>query len=202
MAAPFRISTVLAAPAAYPGADEWDAPARSDDDQDTVKGAFGELSERRLPAAAGGPANRASVPAARKPIRRAPVPAAAPATPLQGYMDRLIKLIPAEVVGLYLVGVGMIPKGENVSVAVWALVCLALVVLVRAYGTGDPAAKVPPQWGAVAVASISFVIWVYNMPGPFQAYGIAVSYIGSLMVLVWTFVVPIFYKGQVGPSAP
>ena len=38
---------------------------------------------------------------------------------LQSYLDRLLKLIPAEVVGLYLVGVGAIPAGENIGLAVW-----------------------------------------------------------------------------------
>jgi hypothetical protein len=139
-----------------------------------------------------------SVPAAARPAE-APAPAApspAPATPLQGYWERLVKLIPAEIVGMYLIGVGVIPKGENVSLTVWAVICLALVVIVRAYGTGDTAVKLPPEWGTVFVSSVSFVIWVYNMPGPFQVYGIAVPYIGSLAVLVWTFVVPIFYKGS------
>jgi hypothetical protein len=133
------------------------------------------------------------MPAARQP---AATPAAAPPTQLQGYMDRLVKLIPAEVVGLYLVGVGIVPKGEKFALSVWAAICLVLVVVVRAYGTSDAAAKLPPQWGAVFVSTISFLIWLYNMPGPFVAYEIAVPYIGSLAVLLWTFVVPLFYKGS------
>jgi hypothetical protein len=31
--------------------------------------------------------------------------------------------------------------------------------------------------------------------GPFEAQGLAVPYIGSLLVLAWTFFVPMFYKG-------
>ena len=114
---------------------------------------------------------------------------------LQDYGERLVKLIPSEVVGLYLVGVGVIPATAKVAVTVWAVLCLGLVVLARAYATRDQALNLPPQWKAVVISSVSFVIWVYTIPGPFQALGVAVPYIGSLAILVWTFVVPYFYTG-------
>jgi hypothetical protein len=117
-------------------------------------------------------------------------------TPIQSYMERLVKLIPAEVVGLYLVGQGIIPPNEKVALVVWSIVCLGLVVLVRAKTTGDRVNSISPQWGAVAVSTISFVIWVYTMPGPFQAFHVAVPFVGSLAVLVWTFVVPFLYQGS------
>ena len=136
--------------------------------------------------------------AAGKAVAAAKAVSPGPTTPMQDYMERLVKLIPAEVVGLYLVGIGIIPTGSEIATAVWAIVCLFLVVLVRAYATGDKAAdpKVTPQWSAVLVSSISFVIWVYNIQGPFQVYHLAVPYVGSLSVLLWTFVVPYFYKGD------
>jgi hypothetical protein len=123
-------------------------------------------------------------------------PASGKQTPIQSYMERLVKLIPAEVVGLYLVGQGIIPPAEKTALVVWSIVCLGLVVLVRATTTGDRANNIAPQWGAVAVSTISFVIWVYNMPGPFQAFGVAVPFVGSLAVLVWTFIVPFLYQGS------
>jgi hypothetical protein len=64
-------------------------------------------------------------------------PAQEKPTPIQSYMERLVKLIPAEVVGLYLVGQGIIPPVEKVAIVVWSIVCLVLVVLVRAKTTGD-----------------------------------------------------------------
>jgi hypothetical protein len=114
---------------------------------------------------------------------------------LAGYYERLLKLIPAEVVGLYLIGVGIIPSGVRIGLAAWAAACLALVVLVRAGATRDPGASLGPQWAAVVVAAVSFVVWVYALGGPFAAYHIAIPWVGSLAVLVWTFVVPYFYRG-------
>jgi len=117
-------------------------------------------------------------------------------TPIQSYMERLVKLIPAEVVGLYLVGQGIIPPDQKIAIVVWSIVCLGLVVLVRAKTTGDRTNSISPQWGAIAVSTISFIIWVYTIPGPFQAYQLAIPYLGSLAVLVWTFVVPFLYQGS------
>jgi hypothetical protein len=136
----------------------------------------------------------------RPPVVKAAIRKGGPApdkpTPIQGYMERLVKLIPAEVVGLYLVGQGIIPPNEKVAIVVWSIVCLGLVVLVRAKTTGDRVNSISPQWGAVAVSTISFIIWVYTMPGPFQAYHLAIPYLGALAVLVWTFIVPFLYQGS------
>jgi len=114
---------------------------------------------------------------------------------LKGYLDRLMKLVPSEVIGLYLVGSGFIPANQSLVLAIWAVVCLVGVIVVRAYGTADPANQKSPDWIHVGISSVAFVIWVYSIGGPFAAYGIAVPYIGSLLVLAWTFFVPIFYHG-------
>jgi hypothetical protein len=122
--------------------------------------------------------------------------AEAPGDEFKGYLDRLLKLIPAEVVGLYLVGNGFIPVGERMGLAIWAAVCLIAVITVRVFATSDPQQNLSPQWAAVLISAISFIIWVYTMGGPFEAFGYHSAWIGSLAVLIWTFFVPIVYKGS------
>jgi hypothetical protein len=122
---------------------------------------------------------------------------AAPAdAEFRNYLDRLVRMIPSEVVGLYLVGRGVIPPEERTSHLVWPVVCLVGLVALRVYGTRDPEARKPAQWPAVAIASVAFVIWVYTLGGPFEILGVYKPYLGSLMVLTWTFFVPIFYRGD------
>jgi hypothetical protein len=113
----------------------------------------------------------------------------------KGYLERLVKMIPVEVVGLYLIGSGIIPEGQRVGLLVWSIVCLIAVVVVRAYGTADPQKSQTPQWSVVLISSGAFVIWIYSLGGPFKLYALHVPFIGSLLVLAWTFFVPIFYKG-------
>ena len=116
-----------------------------------------------------------------------------PRDTLADYLERLLKLIPGEIVGIYLLGVGSIPANQGAVLAGWAIICFGLVIVARVFGTWAPGKG--PQKLAVFVAAVSFVIWVYTMGGPFAAYGLQVQYVGSLSVLVWTYLVPYFYKG-------
>jgi hypothetical protein len=119
-------------------------------------------------------------------------------TGVNDYLEKLLKMIPTEVVGLYLVGSGVIPITKRGVLLGWALFCLLCVIGVRILGTRDGARGLGPQWGAVAIAAVAFVIWVYSIGGPFAAYlGSGYQpFIGSLLVLAWTFVVPIVYRPQ------
>ena len=115
----------------------------------------------------------------------------------QGYLDRLMRMIPGDAVGLYLVGSGLIPGSASpIVLTIWAAVCLIAVILLRMKYTADPANNAGPQGVAVLIASVAFVIWVYTIGGPFAKWNLAVPYVGSLLVLAWTFFVPLFYKGD------
>jgi hypothetical protein len=118
--------------------------------------------------------------------------------PAREYFERLIKMIPAEVVGLYLVGSGFIPESQRIVLLIWTLVCLFGVVAIRIWGTADPSQNNPrpPQWPAVFISTVSFALWIYSIGGAFAAYGLSQPYLASLLVLGWTFFVPIFYKGS------
>ena len=108
---------------------------------------------------------------------------------IDSWLERLVKLVPAEVVAVYLAGR---PLAEGRAAGIWPLVCLGLVIVVRAFGTMD---KRGPQWASVAVSAVSFVLWVYAMGGHFLNYSLDVN-IASLAVLVWTTLVPVFWKGE------
>ncbi|MFC1716969.1 hypothetical protein ACFL6S_25095 [Candidatus Poribacteria bacterium] len=114
---------------------------------------------------------------------------------VKDYLERLMKMIPGEVVGLYLIGSSPIPEGQRVVLLIWSVVCLVGVVIVRAFGTADPEKNQPLQRGSVLISSVAFVIWLYVLGGVFKLYGLHLPYIGTLLMLVWTFFVPYFYKG-------
>jgi hypothetical protein len=129
---------------------------------------------------------------------------AAPAAQVDysAYLDRLMKMVPTEVIGLYLVGSGIIPSGDTLVLTLWALVCLVGVVAMRVWGTTDAAAGQPTDWVHVAISAVAFIIWLLSLGGgPFATGGVFAAahtqtpYLGSLLVLAWTFFVPIFYKG-------
>ena len=116
--------------------------------------------------------------------------------PLNAYLEKLTKLIPGEVIGLYLVGSGLIPAADRGYLLGWTVFCTLAVVVSRSLGTRSVEQQKPVQWGAVVVSTISFAIWVYSMGGPFSAY-LGAGYkpfLGSLLVIGWTFSVPFFYS--------
>jgi hypothetical protein len=127
-----------------------------------------------------------------------------PAAPPQSddYLSRLVKLLPAPVVTLYLFGSNIIPTTSQlgkISLTIWSITCLGLVILATAVFTAAPEVSKGPDWIHVAVAAVSFIIWLYALGGPFMALQpqIVVGFIASLLVAGWTFIVPYFYKGPV-----
>jgi hypothetical protein len=112
----------------------------------------------------------------------------------KSYLDRLMKMVPGEVVGLYLVGRGFVTPGNLTFFIVWVLVCLIGVVAVKAYGTSDTSQNIRPDWKHTAISSVAFLIWVYSM-GDKSLERYWNSSIASLLVLAWTFFIPIVYKG-------
>lgn len=132
--------------------------------------------------------------------------------PVKNYLERLVKLIPAEVVGLYLAGKSLVqstygadplPTGDpNLAAQTaymlgWTLFCLVAIVVLRAWATADPNRAKGPQWAAVAIATVSFLIWVYSFGDIFRFFGSIWSSLGAgLLVLAWTFIVPLIYHGD------
>jgi hypothetical protein len=102
-------------------------------------------------------------------------------------LSRIVKLAPAEVVGLYLLGKNAIPTDQQASaLGIWSVICLALVLVFRIWGTHS-------QWIAVLISFLSFGIWVLAIGDPILSITMQ-GYVITLLILVFTFVVPIFYK--------
>lgn len=114
---------------------------------------------------------------------------AGPADGLSSWMERLVKLVPSEILAVYLAGrphAGAFP-------GIWPLVCLGLLVVVRVWGTREPPRG--PQWIAVAISAVSFVIFVFATGGPVLSFTLD-SHLAALLVLVWTTLVPVLYRGD------
>jgi hypothetical protein len=112
-----------------------------------------------------------------------------PAGPADPWLARLVKLVPAEIVAVYLAGR---PLAQERYAGGWPLVCLVLVVIVRAWGTSD---RRGPQWISVGISAVSFVLWVYAMGGRFLTLDVDVT-LASLGVLVWTTLLPLLWRGE------
>jgi len=114
---------------------------------------------------------------------------AAPDDAIGGWMERLVKLVPAEILAVYMAG-----RSHAAAIdGAWPLVCLALLVVVRIWGTHERGRG--PQWSAIAVAAISFLVWVLAIDGHILTL-VVNSDLASLLVLVWTTVAPLIVRGD------
>jgi len=112
-----------------------------------------------------------------------------------GYKDRLLKLIPSEIVAAYLVIDGLIPAEAPKAGVVSLIASIVLLMFIPFYLKKTMEVDKPVQ---ILFTMISFVVWVYSLGGPFVHYGLYTGYIGSVMLVLWTLVIPVFYKAPAG----
>ena len=112
---------------------------------------------------------------------------------IDGYFDRLLKYIPADVVGLWLTGNGLIQSqaGEARIGALWLLFVIGCV-LTAAWTrrlTNEPGRS--PAWRQIALSCVSFFVWVFAIGGPFAELPFYQPFYGSFLLLIYTSVVPL-----------
>ncbi len=126
------------------------------------------------------------------------------ASTYENYLTRLMRLIPAPAIGLYVFGSDMIPESQAMALLVWSLFCAAVAVILLLPTTQDPSQGKGPDWIHIAISGISFVLWIYALGGPFTQYHLALPWLASLLAAAWSTLVPLIYKGpelQVGSAS-
>jgi hypothetical protein len=120
------------------------------------------------------------------------------------YKDRLLKLIPGEVVAAYITIDGIIPPGGDYAKWVALIVAIVLLGAIPLYLTQLYAVK---SWKQIGFTMGSFLIWLYSLGGPFKLWTLAshtpvhIPYIGSILLILWTLIVPIIVTApSVGPA--
>jgi hypothetical protein len=121
-----------------------------------------------------------------------------------GWASRIAKLIPAEALGLYGTAVGMVGTSTalnpKVAMSIVTLACCVVTIMVRLQATRDPAEGRGPQIAAVAIALISFLVWVAALGATGEAVspfsGLPGVAYAPLIALLWGTLVPYFYKGE------
>lgn len=109
----------------------------------------------------------------------------------QAFQDKIVKLIPTEIVGAYMVLAGIVPASSaKVGTLVISIILLILTPLYL-----RKISKVT-NVSQLVVTTISFAVWVYSLGGPFAAWGIYESYIASIVLILWTLIIPLMVSPQ------
>ncbi|NEO84709.1 MAG: hypothetical protein F6J87_10705 [Spirulina sp. SIO3F2] len=113
---------------------------------------------------------------------------------IDGYFDRLLKYIPADVVGLWLTGSGLI-QSQNDTVPrlglLWLLFVAGLVFSFFWIRKQTAEAGKPTAWRQVVLSCVSFAIWVFAIGGPFAELSWYQPIYGSLVLLFYTSAIPL-----------
>ena len=115
----------------------------------------------------------------------------------QNYKDRLLKLIPSEIIAAYMVISGIIPEDS----AQWGtlITSVILLILVPLYLRRTQNVQSTSQ---LIVTTISFAVWVYTIGGPFKAWGLYQPWIGSVILVLWTLTMPLVVNPKPQQSSP
>lgn len=111
------------------------------------------------------------------------------------WSSRLVKLLPAEALSLYGTGQAMIPDGKREALFILAVFCILFTGLLRYNATREKDGHA--QYGAIAIAIFSFVLWLLTLPSPAGPVDLGSHrYIAALAALTWTTILPTLYKGD------
>ena len=111
------------------------------------------------------------------------------------FKDRLVKLIPSEIVTAYVTIQGLISGyagAGNKEKLMWIVFgALFLLTPIYLYFITDVR-----KWGQIIFTSIAFVIWVIAVGSPITTIlDFPSVFIGSVLLVIYTLLIPFFYKG-------
>jgi hypothetical protein len=112
------------------------------------------------------------------------------------FKDRLVKLIPSEIVTAYITIQGLISGSTSAngkSDALLWIVIVALLILTPIYLMYVGNVK---KSGQLIFTTIAFIIWVIVIGSPIkEILNFPASFIGSIMLVLYTLMIPFVYKG-------
>ena len=106
---------------------------------------------------------------------------------LDGYLDRLLKMIPAEIVGAYLALSGILRSNESADPVWWWLIAVLGLALTPAYLRMRGVRAVVH----LVLAGAAFVVWVYALGGPFEHFSWYEPFQGSILIVTFSLVAPL-----------
>lgn len=123
------------------------------------------------------------------------------------FADRLFKLVPTEIVATYTALSGVVgldptpnaPAPDKLTKTLIQVTFLILLALTPIYlrKVGNVSSK-----RQLCLSSISFVVWVYTLGGPFIAWGIFHPKVAAVTLILWTLVMPLLVETAITSASP
>jgi hypothetical protein len=111
-------------------------------------------------------------------------------SPYDNYYSRLVKLIPSEIIALYLALDGIASAMKQKEILLWIVFGIAVIGTWFYLGKMANVTRVAQR----LLTILAFAIWVYVFGGPFAQLSWYDPGYGKLLLVVYTFFVPVFFK--------
>jgi hypothetical protein len=110
---------------------------------------------------------------------------------LDGYFDKVVKYIPADVIAAWTAVTGLISSATGVSSATLLWIAFVVGIVVTAAWTirQTTIPKLPLAITQTAISTGAFIIWVAALGGPFNSLGFWNPAYGSLLLIAYTLLV-------------
>jgi hypothetical protein len=110
---------------------------------------------------------------------------------VDGYFNKLVKYIPADIVGTWVLASSLIKEasGAPKTPLLWVAFAVLLVITpLWTWRNTKPPAK-PPARTQIIISTVSFAVWVFALGGPFATMSFYRPVFGSLTLLFFSLVV-------------
>lgn len=134
-----------------------------------------------------------AVPAASKPPAQ-PRGHAEPPDLVDGYLDRVMKLVPMETIALYLILDAQLTS-VRFSVPGWPVLTVPMLLFAACLVLTFVYVRVRANTAQAVISTLGFVCWMYAIGGPFKELGSYSQTIGALLLMVFMTVAPM-YRGR------
>lgn len=114
--------------------------------------------------------------------------------PADGYTDKLVKNIPAEVVGVWTAISALITSATSdypKETLLWIIFAIGVITtpLWILKQTTKPGMKTATT--QILIATGSFMVWVFALGGPFSYLSFYRSLYGAMLLILYTFLIPL-----------
>ncbi len=110
---------------------------------------------------------------------------------VDGYQDRLMKYIPADVNGAWLALTGIVKSATAIpqSTVLWVLFMILLILTPIWTWQQTSKPNQPPARTQIAIATGAFFVWVFALGEPFSSLSFYQPVYGSIGLILYTLVV-------------
>ena len=128
--------------------------------------------------------------------------AGAGATTVDGYFDKVVKYIPADIVGAWVFASSAIKEASGVPVTATLWIAFAVLLVITPLWTWrwTSLRGTPPARTQIVISTVSFAVWVFALGGPFATLGFYRPLFGSLILVLFSLGAAIINPREAVPA--